>query len=197
MRKSRQTFGRKPIRFKRILASLLVLALPGQLVFAGALSQTSVNPSTSNSSERLVLLPDLQADSRLLPLVTSFSDAAEQTKAAPADKTIAKVKGKLGIAKDKRRLAIAKDKRSLARNHVTLGKCLTGPAGLKSTNLKFGCREDCLVYGLGCIAISILSGCAPCGLVCLAIEAYCLSQCSEEMEISRSRDPRPRQQARK
>jgi hypothetical protein len=196
MRKSTHTFGGTTIPFKRILATLLVLAFPSQLVFAGALSKTSVNPSTSPSSERLVLLPDFQADSRLLPLVTSFFDAAEQPKAAPADKTIAKVKGKLAIAKDKRRLAIAKDKRRLASNHVTLGKCLTGPEGLKSTNLMAGCRDDCLVYGLGCIAISILSGCAPCGLVCLAIEAYCLSQCSEELNAL-STDPRPRHLARK
>ena len=194
MRKSTQTFGGKPIPFRRILASLLVLALPGQLVFAGALSKTSVNPSTP-LSERLVLLQDLQADSRLMSLVASFPDAAEQPKTAPADTKIAKVKGKLGIAKEKRTLASAKDRRRLARNHSTPGKCLTGPEGSKSTNPKFGCREDCLVYGLGCIAISILSGCAPCGLVCLAIEAYCLSQC--EMEIVQSRDPRPRQQARK
>lgn len=186
MRMSTHTLGGKIIPFKRIFATLLILALPGQLVFAGALSKTSVTPSTSRSWERVVLLPDLQADSRLLSLVVSSSDAAEQPKAAPADRKITKLKGKQ---------ALAKDKRKLARNHTTPGKCLTGPEGMNSTNLKFGCREDCLVYGLGCIAISILSGCAPCGLVCLAIEAYCLSQC--EMEIVQSRDPRPRQQARK
>ena len=187
MRKSTHPFGGKTIPFKRIVAVLLLLALPGQLVFAGALSRTSVNPSTSSSSERLVLLPDFQEHARLLSLVVSFPDAAEQPKAAPADKKIEKVKGKLGIAKDKRKLA---------RNHVNPGKCLTGPEGLKSTNLKFSCQDDCLVYALGCIAISILSGCAPCGLVCLAIEAYCLSQCGE-MEIAMARDPRPRKQARK
>jgi hypothetical protein len=187
MRKSTHTFSSKTFPFKKILATLLVLALPGQLVLAGALSKASVNPSTSRSAERLVLLPDVQADSRSLPLVVSFSDAAEQPKAAPADKKIAIVNGKEGIAKAKHRLA---------RNHMTPGKCLTGPEALKATNRKFACRDDCLVYGLGCIAISILSGCAPCGLVCLAIEAYCLSQCSEELN-ARSTDSRPRQLARK
>lgn len=195
MRKSTQPLGGKPIRFRRILASLLVLVFPGQLVFAGALSKTSFNASTSPSSERVVLLPNLPADSRSLALVVSFSDDAEQPKAAPAGKKTVKDKGGLATSKDKRRLTTSKEKRKLAHNHIAPGNCLNEPAGLKSRNLKFGCREDCLVYGLGCIAISILSGCAPCGLVCLAIEAYCLSQC--EMEIAMSRDPRPRQQARR
>jgi hypothetical protein len=192
MRKSTHTFVGKTFPFKKIFATLMVLALPGQLVFAGALSKASVNPSTSSSAERLVLLPDLQPDSRSLALVVALPADAEQPKAAPAEKKIAKDDGKRATSKARR---LATSKRKLAHHPLTPGNCVNEPAGLNSTNPKFGCRDDCLVYGLGCIAISILSGCAPCGLVCLAIEAYCLSQC--EMEITMVREPRPRQQARK
>jgi hypothetical protein len=58
-------------------------------------------------------------------------------------------------------------------------------ANHRSTTTKLGNQEDCdachtqcLVASLACIAISVATACAPCGVICLAYQAGCQATCN-------------------
>ncbi len=165
----------KAIPFKRTLVAFLVLAFAGQsiLIVASASTKASVNLSPSGSSERLILLTDSGIETRLLSLV---SQGTEQPGAKTENRN-------------------SKPSSGLIRRHLNHAKFLSGPRVSTSPKRKAGCREDCLAESLACIAISILSGCAPCGLVCLAYEIYCVNQC--HTELLGSNLPRVRNHTRK
>lgn len=40
------------------------------------------------------------------------------------------------------------------------------------------CHDGCLIDGLGCIGISIIVGCAPCGVACVVIQVACELNCN-------------------
>src|ERR1051325_10122201 len=40
------------------------------------------------------------------------------------------------------------------------------------------CHNQCLIGSLACIAISAVTGCAPCGLICLGAQAACGASCN-------------------
>jgi len=160
MRKSKTCHSCQAILFKRTLVVFLVLGFAGQslLVFAKASTKTSLDPSPSGSSGRLNMLKDSKTETRLLSLV---SQGTEQPGAKTEHRN-------------------SKASSRLVRRHLNHAKFLSGPKAVRSPKRRTDCRGDCLAESLACIAISALSGCEPCALVCLAYEVYCVNQCKEE-----------------
>jgi len=159
--------GTHAIRVKTGLVALLVLAFASQITFAGATNRAGNRPLSSRSSDRVVVLPELQVGIGLtfvapLPMQPKVSDAGKDLKSV----------------------------RTLARKLASRARFLANTKGIKLPKGKvvFGdCQDGCLAVTLACIAISILSACPACAAVCLGYEVYCLEHCPGEITKVRRR----------
>lgn len=86
----------------------------------------------------------------------------------------------------------ANDRKVIAHRKVTTGRS-SATSGTKRTRKTMAhhrssailvngdcdaCHQQCLIAGLACIALSIVTACAPCGPICLAAQAGCQMICN-------------------
>jgi hypothetical protein len=157
MRKNTCTFLRKTAPVGKTLIDLFVLALAGQMAFAGAAAKTSFSPSPSRFLDRLNLPMSPKAEPQ------SPISRAEQPKvnANGNSSTTRRTTGKV----------------------VVHPKFLSTPKTVKSRKGKLNdCKDGCLVESLACVAIAMLGGCPPCAAICLGYEVYCIEHCPGSIE---------------
>jgi hypothetical protein len=161
----------------RTLSQISVLAL----VVCFVLCQPAAIAASSLSLTSVRSQPKLTGSNLSNGSTTSLTTASERPgterskgkfEAVSAEKTTKKSKksnlrSKAGYTSKKGYVKSTKNVRQLS-NHVHPGNQEDCDA----------CHSQCLVSGLACIALSILTSCLPCGGVCLVYQAACQAICN-------------------
>ena len=116
----------------------------------------------------------------MLPVLLIVCCVATTTRAASlpsAEKTQAKIAGKLSLPLDKG--AIVKLAQSAEGRRQLLRFIRMNNKGAFVPDLCQDCKNDCAFDTAVCIAVAIITECPPCGLICLAVEIHCLSNCGK------------------
>jgi hypothetical protein len=153
------------------LVVCFVLCQPAAIA-ASSLSLTSVRSQRKSTGPNLI---NFNGSTTSLT-TTSERPSTEKSKgkfeAVSAEKTTKKSKksnlrSKAGYTSKKGYVKSTKNVRQLS-HHVHPGNQEDCDA----------CHSQCLISGLACIALSILTSCLPCGGVCLVYQAACQATCN-------------------
>jgi len=145
---------------------VVALLLAGYLISSPVVAMAS-NLATTSPKNKVTELPKLPS-TETPPATKSESKASE---ALPKADSKVRVGAKQDPAIKKVRLS-----KKLAHSKATkpLSKAKVVGAGEDCD----ACHDQCLVAGLTCIAISIATGCLPCGGICLAGQLACGLVCN-------------------
>jgi hypothetical protein len=151
------------------LVSCFVLCEPA-LVTASTLSQTSQSAELRSTNSKPNGVSGFGAPVNITSERASTKGNKHKSEAVSAQRTIKKDSLRSQVSKTSKKAYVKSGKRfrKLAHHRALLGDAEDCDA----------CHNQCLLTSAACIAISIITACPACGLVCLAYQLGCQTICN-------------------